>query len=143
MTDFLPSGPRAVAVIIQGDQCLLMRRVREDRDYYIFGGGTIEVGETNEQAVVREVAEEFSLTVSAPEYLFSLINEGREEFWFLITHFSGTPTLGGPEKERMTELNQYIPTWVKLAEVFKLTNLYPQIGQQQLQGWFHSHSDIL
>lgn len=132
---FPPTGPRAVAVIIKDGQLLLMRRIKGRRDYFIFGGGTIETGETNEQALLREIDEEFSLLASNPHFLFELVNGTRTEYWFLVRDFSGTAVLGGPEKMRQTELNQYIPTWVPLASLSTITNLYPHPGKMMLFDW--------
>ena len=135
IASFSPTGPRAVAVIIKDDQLLLMRRIKGKRDYFIFGGGTIEVGETNEQALLREIDEEFSLRASNPQYLFQLVNGTRTEYWFLVRDFSGTAVLGGPEKVRQTAVNQYIPTWVPLASLSAITNLYPYPGKIMLIDW--------
>ncbi len=135
IASFAPTGPRAVAVIIKDGQLLLMRRIKGKRDYFIFGGGTIEAGETHEQALLREIAEEFSLQASKPHFLFQLVNGTRTEYWFLVKDFSGTAVLGGPEKMRQTVVNQYIPTWVSLAAISTITNLYPHPGKMMLLDW--------
>ncbi len=139
MTEATIIGARAVAVILRGDQVLLMKRVKAGGEYFIFGGGTVEPGETKEQAVVREVAEEFSLDVSDPQFLFELVNDSRHEFWFLIESDHGVPTVGGPEKERSSASNQYIPTWYSATALKDLTNLYPQSGQLQVVEWITKH----
>jgi hypothetical protein len=52
--------------------------------------------------------------------------EGRDEYYFLITKYEGEVKLGGPEKERMNEKDQYYLEWHKLSEIGKLKNLYPE-----------------
>ncbi len=133
------TGARAVAVIVRGQHVLLMKRIKGGREYLIFGGGTIESGETKEIAVIREVGEEFGLKVTNPQLLFELINEGRKEFWFLIYSTAGTPVVGGPEQERASADNQYIPTWYALTALKDLLDLYPQIGQKKLVEWIHNN----
>ena len=135
IASFSPTGPRAVAVIIKDDQLLLMRRIKGKRDYFIFGGGTIEEGETNEEGLLREITEEFSLQATKPHFLFQFVNGTRTEYWFLVRNFSGTAVLGGPEKMRQTEANQYIPTWVSLASIPAITNLYPYSAKMMLLDW--------
>lgn len=128
-------GARAVAVILRGPYILLMKRVKADRTYLIFGGGTIEPGETKEAAVTREVSEEFGLSVSDPQFLFELTNEGRKEFWFLLESHFGVPVVGGPEQERASSTNQYIPTWYALKDLKDLSGVYPQSGQAKVVQW--------
>ena len=50
---------RVGAIITRGDQVLMVRNERED--YYYSVGGRIQVGETSEQAVLREVTEELGV----------------------------------------------------------------------------------
>ncbi len=142
---------RAAAIIIQDNQILLIRRVKEGRlvprsfsegggEYWVFPGGGVEEGETPEQAMEREVQEELSLQVTEYKFLFDLFNEftmggvypPRQEFYYLVTRFSGEVKLGGEEAERMNEADQYYPTWVPLSQVKQMTNLKPEIAQTKL-----------
>jgi 8-oxo-dGTP diphosphatase len=62
-----PSRPQlaASAVIFRDDRVLLVRRAREPgRGRYSLPGGRVEWGETIEQAVHREVAEETGITIA-------------------------------------------------------------------------------
>jgi mutator protein MutT len=59
-------GPRVGvgAVLIHQDKVLLIKRGKEPlRGRWVVPGGTVELGETLEQALVREVQEETGLTV--------------------------------------------------------------------------------
>ena len=52
----------ARGIIMHADKVLIMRV--NDADYYHLPGGHVEFGETSEQAVLRETAEETGLTVA-------------------------------------------------------------------------------
>ncbi len=124
---------RAVGVIIKDDKILLMQRVKNSREYFCFPGGTVEKGETNEKAAIREIREEVSLDVKIKEFLFEIENQDRKEFYFLINDFSGKLELSGPEKQNMNESNQYYPAWKSLSEFKNLTNFYPAQAKQKVK----------
>jgi 8-oxo-dGTP diphosphatase len=45
---------RASVVIVEGAHVLLIKRNNKGRTYYVFPGGGIEVGESPQEAAVRE-----------------------------------------------------------------------------------------
>lgn len=56
------------AVVLDGDRVLLVKRGKEPlRGRWLIPGGTVELGETLTEAVVREVLEETGLTVRPGE----------------------------------------------------------------------------
>lgn len=59
------------AVLLDGaGRLLLIRRAKEpERGYWSIPGGRVEAGETDHQAVIREVAEETGLTVEVTRWL--------------------------------------------------------------------------
>jgi len=123
---------RAVGVIIRNGKVLLLRRIKNGQEYYCFPGGGIEKGETAEITMKREIKEELSLDVQSYEKLFDIVNLGGREFYFLVKNYSGEPRLGGPEKERMNEQNQYYIEWIDFSELGKTTNLYPEEAVKRL-----------
>lgn len=123
---------RVAAIIIKDNKVLLMRRVKEGQEYFVFPGGGINEGESAEDAVIREIKEELSLDIKIDKLLFQIENRGQQESYFLIKEFSGTLELSGPEKERMNENNQYYPTWIDLNMALDLSSLYPEEARQKL-----------
>lgn len=75
--------------------------------------------------------EELSLDVKIDKLLFKLYNPGspgfkfdaRNDYFFLVTDFSGEVKLGGEELKRMDESDQFYLEWHDLKEVEGLRNL--------------------
>lgn len=139
---------RVSAVILKDKSILLIKRIKPGQEYYIFPGGGVEEGETLEEALRREVAEELSLKVIKGRPIFSLTNlpipemitvhkGNRDENYFLVREYDGIPEIGGPEKERMNNDNQYHLEWVSLAQLDSMSNLYPKEGVGQLLKFLH------
>lgn len=118
---------RASAIIAKEGAILLIRREREGRVYYVLPGGTVEAGETPEEACIREVREETSLVAE------SIISAGCHEemgtvfHTFRIQAFRGTPTLGGPELERNCSSNRYSLEWVGAARLDRI-DVFPALN---------------
>ena len=62
----------AVGIIVENNEFLVIRRSPFVRapNMLCFPGGTIEIGETPEQAVVRELSEELGLVVDSPRLIW-------------------------------------------------------------------------
>ena len=58
---------RAAAIIVKDGKILLMHRTRNGQEFYVFPGGGVEEGETNEEACAREISEETTLTIKVKE----------------------------------------------------------------------------
>jgi len=114
---------RVSGIIISNNQILLIHRKKEGKEYWVFPGGGVEEGETNKEAVVREVKEETSLEVNKVKLAF-------DNFYYCEVEYA-KPELGGPEKVRMTADNWYQPEWVKLSRIKDL-NVYPEEGKRRL-----------
>ncbi len=127
---------RAAGIIIKDGKILLMHRIKNRREYFVFPGGGVEAGESAEMASKREIKEELNLAVKSAESFFELENDfqggKQKEHYFLVRDFSGTPELGGEEKERMNEDNQYEPVWYDLMKIKNLNNLYPELVKDKI-----------
>lgn len=126
---------RAVAIIVNDGKVLLMHRINNSKEYYIFPGGGVENGETVEQAVLREVQEETSLEAKIEKLLYHHIyDDNTEQFFYLCRYVSGEPKLGeGNEARDMKEssANFYNPIWHEIKGLPQLL-LYPL----EIRDWF-------
>lgn len=87
-------------------------------------GGSVEEGEKVEQACVREVQEETGLVVSLQEQIWTNVNNGRIEHYFLAPVVRGELRLGYPEAARQSPTNRYTLSWID-AEQLAQINLQP------------------
>lgn len=124
---------RASAVILQGGKILLIHRIKLDRDYFVLPGGTVEEGETDEEAVVREAKEETGFDVAIKERLGEIYDERNEKMHhlFSVEILSGTLELGSPEKERNCKENRYCLEWHFLRTLSK--PLYPKGVEKMIE----------
>lgn len=114
-------------VVIQNQQneVLVLRRIKNGTQYFVFPGGGVEEGETFEQAAIREAQEELTLSVTLGREIARFVNEGRDEVYYYVDTYTGEPTLGGPEKEYMNENNQFYLEWKNLESFVALQPFYP------------------
>ena len=116
----------ALLVNHENAEILLIKRLKDSRIYWVFPGGGVEFRELLSQAIVREIFEETSLEIDNPEEIFSVINRGRKEHFFLVSVPFFEPKLStqSPEFKAQNCTNQYELTWVKLNDLSQL-NLVP------------------
>ena len=126
------TGIRASAIIIKNNQVLLMHRKKEGREYWTFPGGGIEDGESGEEAVIREVKEETSLTCVRAKKAFEVetFEGGNLHPYYFCEVKDGQSKLGGPEAERNSPDNWYQPEWISLSSVEKI-NLLPETARSK------------
>lgn len=123
---------RAVAVVLRGEELLVMHRRRGDREYAVLPGGGIEEGESVQDAVLRELREETGLR-GRPGVLLPVPIESESPALYLSVQVDGTELeLGGPERKQADEQNVYRPAWVPLAEVDAL-DLVPEGAREAVR----------
>jgi 8-oxo-dGTP diphosphatase len=116
------SRQAARAIVIKDNQLLVMHRNKFGTEYETLPGGNVEVGESSEAAVVRELHEETSVTVTDVRLVF--VEEAGDpygtQFIYLCTYGSGEPMLAPDSEEahinRLGE-NLYEPKWVQIADL--------------------------
>ena len=122
------------AVVIKGTEVLLVRRGSEPlKGEWSLPGGALEVGETLQQGVVREVFEETGITVAPAgviEILDRIIKDeesGRVRYHYVLIDFvcrvtSGSPRVGSDADEvrwvdrAMLEEYRVAPVTVRVIE---------------------------
>ncbi|MGN6406807.1 MAG: NUDIX domain-containing protein [Curtobacterium sp.] len=111
-----PLRVRAAAVAVRDDAVLLVLRERDDRRYAVLPGGGVEVGETPQQACVRELREETGLDGEVLALLPVGLDREAPTVYLQVAVGTGTPTLdpAAPESARTTPGNRYRPAWVPL-----------------------------
>lgn len=110
------------AIVIKDNQLLVMARNKFGQEYLTLPGGGIDVGETPEQALLRELAEETCITVTIERLVY--VEEAGDPFGtqyiYLCSYGAGEPALHPDSDEaKIQQLGQnlYTPLWVSLAEV--------------------------
>jgi len=116
--------PRGVAVVVRGAKLLVIARVLDGHEYAVLPGGGIEPGETPEEAAVRELAEECSMTGRAVRRLFDGDQGGRPASYVLV-EAEGEPVLGGDEALASSPDDSYRPLWATEPEL-QLLGLLPE-----------------
>ena len=116
---------RAAAIIIDNRHVLLVHRLKNDQEYWVLPGGSVEVGESSEIACRREVKEETGLSIRILEQVHTRDNAGRRECYFLAHPTGGELQLGEPERSRCSSTNQYQLEWVEI-DTLDLIALRPE-----------------
>lgn len=125
--------PTARAIVVHDGKVLLMERERTDAKtgerlrYYSIPGGEIEDGETPEQTVEREVAEETSVRIKVIRKLSKVTApDGKQHTFYVADYVSGKPHLRPDSPEAGHTDQVYNPRWVDHQEYAKVQDMiYP------------------
>ena len=95
---------RVRAIIIEDKKLLAIKRAKENETYWIFPGGGVEAGETDEAALKRECQEELGVDVSVGKFVskddYQWNGEPEEIFFYVCQIIGGELGTGsGPEYE--------------------------------------------
>lgn len=123
---------RVRAIIIKDENIILIKRTKKDEIYFVFPGGGVEEGETEKEALVREIKEELGLDTEVKELTtsrpLSRSNADQIEYFYLCDVIGGVLGTGnGPEfqensKSEYDGIHEVIS--IPLSEISQL-NLMP------------------
>lgn len=121
-------------IIIKDGKLLVMHRNKFGTEYETLPGGNIEIGETPEQALAREVDEETTIVITNPRLVF--LEEAGHPYGtqhiFLADYVSGDAQLRPDSEEaHINKLGQnlYDPRWVNLTDLPTLPFLSEKLKQ--------------
>lgn len=112
------------AIIIENARLLALGRVKNGEKYWVFPGGGVDEGETNEIALARECKEELGLEVEVLERMFETVflNKGfgeQQEYFYECKILGGQLGTGDGEEYQENSHYQgtYEPVWIELSDL--------------------------
>lgn len=112
---------RVGAIIPMENGFALMHRTnvsyKTPSDYYAFPGGGVEENENLEDAIKREIQEEFGIEIKVEKQLYEIQTDIQKEYFYLCTYIKGEFGTGtGPEFNNDPQYKtngKYIPEIIK------------------------------
>ena len=99
----------------------MIERYKKEGDellhYFTIPGGGVEEGESFVEAAIRETEEETTVKTKFVKYLTKEDYGSGICYWHYLEYISGTPTLGGEEKERNHPENSYEVVLIDMNDI--------------------------
>ena len=121
---------RARAIVIYNGKLVSMYREFDDRSFYVFPGGGMEDNESEEECVIREVYEEFGITVNPIKKVYVYENERSIEYFYLCDWISGEFGTGVGEEFDVNSNKEgvYIPKLIKIRDIPNIPLMPPEVA---------------
>ena len=105
------------ALIWQGDKFMICQRPAHKARGLLweFVGGKVELGETKEQALIRECQEELAVTLSAGDIFMDVVHE-YPDLTVHLTLFNATIAKGEPQKLEHNDIQWITPSEIQNFE---------------------------
>ena len=127
------------AIIVKDDQLLVIKRNKFGSEYYTLPGGKIDMGETAEAAIAREVREECSVEISNLRLV--IVEEAGDpygtQYIYKGDYVGGEPKLDPASTEAAIHAmgqNLYIPMWLPLSDLPQTSLVSIELRQCMLEG---------
>lgn len=126
---------RAVAVVVRNGKVLFLRHCHPDanREYWVLPGGRVQPGESAQDAVVRELAEEAQLRARAVRLVYVTDRPngvpGPEIAFYFLCELDGEPVPGGELLRRKDFTDEFV--FADPAEVAR-RRLFPELLRERL-----------
>jgi 8-oxo-dGTP pyrophosphatase MutT (NUDIX family) len=127
-------GERHAGIVVKDEKVLLIHRLRNGYEYWVFPGGHRRKGEKGEETVLREVKEETAIVAKNPQLAFKNFDSemSQHDFYYLCQWQSGEmPSLIGEEAFRHSPNDFYEPVWIEVAQA-KSLNILPKSAKDWL-----------
>lgn len=128
---------RSAVCLVNQDKILLIYRKKDNKEFYVVPGGTMEENETPEITAVRELKEEASIDVKLDKLLWTYGDEISYCHYFLSSSFTGKVKFGGEELLRNCVTNQYELHWITFSDLENIV-LYPIEIHKRIIKYFKS-----
>lgn len=120
---------RTRAIIMHDNKIVSMYREREGRVFYTFPGGGQEGNESEEECVIREVYEEFGITIKLIKKVYTYENQNSIEHFYIADWLSGEFGSGNGEEYQENRNNGiYIPKFIEISEMPNLPLMPPEVA---------------
>lgn len=131
-------------IVVKNNALLVMHRNKFGHEFYALVGGGIDVGESQEQALYREVSEETGLQINNPKLV--IVEDAGDmygvQYIYTADYVAGDPALAVNSPEAMIHAsgkNLYTPMWLPLDQLPNVTFMPPELKELLLKhtsgGW--------
>lgn len=132
----------ARAVVLKDDQMLVMERFKMGKTYYTLLGGSVNSGETEDAAAIREVHEESGITIANPRLVF--VEDAGDpygpQYIYFCDYVSGEPELQPDSEEAFWTkegANTYKPMWIPMQDLKNKEFTTPLLKEALLMAFEH------
>lgn len=110
------------AIVVNKDKLLVMKRNKFGSEYYTLIGGHVEMGETTDDALLRELHEETQINVKNARlvYIEAAPAPYGNQYVYYCEYVDGEPELHADSDEKKINAignNIYEPMWLPISEL--------------------------